>query len=141
MWLKTIQMTEQFANCKLDSSNINANACKVCLKTLRFCMQRDLCIPMSLRGRPSALFGIYTCVVLRLLFILCVLCAVKNKFTLPRKALFCKEVQAFTRTETKFQLPITITQLLTSFHVIAVAHLPSCCYFLLGLLLAFFTLR
>ena len=37
----------------------------------------------SLRGRPSALFGIYTCVVLSLLFILCVLCAVKNKFTLP----------------------------------------------------------
>ena len=38
---------------------------------------------MSLRGLPSALFGIYTCVVLSLLFILCVLCAVKNKFTLP----------------------------------------------------------
>ena len=38
---------------------------------------------MSLRGLPSALFGTYTCVVLRLLFILCVLCAVKNKFTLP----------------------------------------------------------
>ena len=28
---------------------------------------------MSLRGHPSALFGIYTCVVLSLLFILCVL--------------------------------------------------------------------
>ena len=38
---------------------------------------------MSLRGLPSALFGVYTCVVLILLFILCVLCAVKNKFTLP----------------------------------------------------------
>ena len=38
---------------------------------------------MSLHGLPSALFGIYTCVVLSLLFILCVLCAVKNKFTLP----------------------------------------------------------
>ena len=36
---------------------------------------------MSLRGLPSALFGIYTCVVLRLFFILCVLCAVKNKLT------------------------------------------------------------
>ena len=37
---------------------------------------------MSLRGLPSALFGIYTCVVLRLLFIFCVLCAVKkSKFT------------------------------------------------------------
>ena len=38
---------------------------------------------MSLRGRPSALFGIYTCVASRLFFILCVLCAVKNKFILP----------------------------------------------------------
>ena len=38
---------------------------------------------MSLRGLPSALLGIYTCVVLSLLFILCVLCAVKNKPTLP----------------------------------------------------------
>ena len=38
---------------------------------------------MSLRGLPSALFGIYTCIVLSLLFILCVLCAAKNKFTLP----------------------------------------------------------
>ena len=38
---------------------------------------------MSLRGRPSALFGIYTCVVLSLLFILYVLCEVRNKFTLP----------------------------------------------------------
>ena len=43
---------------------------------------------MSLRGLPSALFGIYTCVVLHLLFILCVLCAVKNKFTLPRTLLY-----------------------------------------------------
>ena len=38
---------------------------------------------MSLRGLPSALLRIYTCVVLRLFFILCVLCEVKNKFTLP----------------------------------------------------------
>ena len=38
---------------------------------------------VSLRGLPSALFEIYTCVVVRLFFILCVLCAVKNKFTLP----------------------------------------------------------
>ena len=38
---------------------------------------------MSLHGLPSALFGIYTCVVLRLFFILSALCAVKNKFTLP----------------------------------------------------------
>ena len=38
---------------------------------------------MSLRGLPSALFGMYTCVVLRLFFTLCVHCAVKNKFTLP----------------------------------------------------------
>ena len=37
---------------------------------------------MSLRSLLSALFGIYTCVVLRLFFILCVLIAVKNKFTL-----------------------------------------------------------
>ena len=38
---------------------------------------------MSLRCLSSALFGIYTCFALRLFFILCVLCAVKNKFTLP----------------------------------------------------------
>ena len=38
---------------------------------------------MSLRGLPSALFRIYTCVVLRLFFILCELYAVKNKFPLP----------------------------------------------------------
>ena len=38
---------------------------------------------VSLRGLPSALFGIYTCVVFRLFFILCVLGAVKNKFILP----------------------------------------------------------
>ena len=38
---------------------------------------------MSLRGLPSAIFGIYTYVVLRLFFILCVLHVVKNKFTLP----------------------------------------------------------
>ena len=36
---------------------------------------------MSLRGLPFALFGIYTCVVLRLSFILCVLCA--EKINLP----------------------------------------------------------
>ena len=51
---------------------------------------------MSLRGLSSALFGIYTCVVLRLLFILCVLCAVKNKFTLhylTYSRLFMKSVQ------------------------------------------------
>ena len=38
---------------------------------------------MPLRSLPSAILGIYTCIVLSLLFILCVLCAVKNKFTLP----------------------------------------------------------
>ena len=38
---------------------------------------------MSLRAFPSALFRIYTCLVLRLFVILCVLCVVKNKFTLP----------------------------------------------------------
>ena len=38
---------------------------------------------MSLRSLPCALFGIYTCVVLRLFFILCILCVVKTKFTLP----------------------------------------------------------
>ena len=43
---------------------------------------------MSLRGLPSALFGIYTCVVLSLLFILCVLCAVRNKFTLPYQTIY-----------------------------------------------------
>ena len=37
---------------------------------------------MSLRSLPSALFKIYMCVVLRLFFIVCVLCAIKNKFTL-----------------------------------------------------------
>ena len=37
---------------------------------------------MSFRGLPLALFEIYTCAALRLFFILCVLCAVKNKFTL-----------------------------------------------------------
>ena len=42
---------------------------------------------MSLRGLPPALFEIYTCVVLRLFFILCVLCAVKNKFTVNNKVL------------------------------------------------------
>ena len=43
---------------------------------------------MSLRDLPSALFGIYTRVVFRLLFILCVLCSVKNKFTLPYLTLY-----------------------------------------------------
>ena len=46
---------------------------------------------MSLRGLPSALFGIYICVVLRLFFILSVLCAVKNKFTLLPYAEACNE--------------------------------------------------
>ena len=49
---------------------------------------------MSLRGLPSALFGIYTCVVLSLRFILCVLCAVKNKFTLPYLMLFKQHASA-----------------------------------------------